>query len=48
MLNELDKELKSRGHRFLRYVYYIMIFCTSKKGAKRTQIFYHLSKEAIS
>lgn len=36
MLNELDKELKSRGHRFVRYVYDIMIFCISKKCTKLT------------
>jgi group II intron reverse transcriptase/maturase len=36
MLNELDKELESRGHRFVRYADDCMIFCKSKKSATRT------------
>ena len=36
MLNELDKELESRGHRFVRYADDCMILCKSKKSAKRT------------
>ena len=36
MLNELDEELKSRGHRFVRYADDSVIFCKSKKAAKRT------------
>lgn len=36
MLNELDKELTSRGHRFVRYADDSMIFCKSKKSAERT------------
>ena len=36
MLNELDKELTSRGHRFVRYADDCMIFCKSKKSAERT------------
>ncbi len=36
MLNELDKELKSRGHRFVRYADDCMIFCKSKRSAIRT------------
>ncbi len=36
MLNELDKELTKRGHRFVRYADDVMIFCKSKKSAKRT------------
>ncbi|SHJ75463.1 group II intron reverse transcriptase/maturase, partial [Parasporobacterium paucivorans] len=32
MLNELDKELESRGHRFVRYADDCMIFCKSKKS----------------
>ncbi|WP_022747560.1 group II intron reverse transcriptase/maturase [Lachnobacterium bovis] len=36
MLNELDKELKHRGHRFVRYADDCMIFCKSKKSAERT------------
>lgn len=36
MLNELDKELESRSHRFVRYADDCMIFCKSKKSAKRT------------
>jgi group II intron reverse transcriptase/maturase len=36
MLNELDKELERRGHRFVRYADDSMIFCKSKKSAERT------------
>ena len=36
MLNELDKELERRGHRFVRYADDCMILCKSKKGAERT------------
>ena len=36
MLNELDKELIHRGHRFVRYADDCMIFCKSKKSAERT------------
>ena len=36
MLNELDKELESRGHRFVRYADDCMIFCKSIKSAERT------------
>lgn len=36
MLNELDKELENRGHRFVRYADDLMIFCKSKKAAIRT------------
>lgn len=36
MLNELDKELTSRGHRFVRYADDCMIFCKSRKSAMRT------------
>src|SRR5690554_3211677 len=36
MLNELDKEIVSRGHRFVRYADDCMIFCKSKKSAVRT------------
>lgn len=36
MLNELDKELEKRGHRFVRYADDCMIFCKSEKAAKRT------------
>lgn len=36
MLNELDKELESRGHKFVRYADDCMIFCKSKKSARRT------------
>ena len=36
MLNELDKELTRRGHRFVRYAYDCMIFCKSRKSAERT------------
>lgn len=35
MLNELDKELEKRGHRFVRYADDCMIFCGSKRAAER-------------
>src|SRR5690606_40161280 len=36
MLNELDKELEKRGHRFTRYADDMLIFCKSKRSAQRT------------
>ena len=36
MLNELDKELERRGHRFVRFADDCMIFCKSRKSAQRT------------
>ena len=36
ILNELDRELESRGHRFVRYADDCMIFCKSRKSAERT------------
>lgn len=36
MLNELDRELERRGHRFVRYADDCMIFCKSKRAAERT------------
>lgn len=36
MLNELDKELETRGHRFVRYADDCMILCKSRKSAERT------------
>lgn len=36
MLNECDKELEKRGHRFVRYADDLLIFCKSKRAAKRT------------
>jgi len=36
MLNECDKELEKRGHRFVRYADDLMIFGKSKKAAQRT------------
>lgn len=36
LLDELDKELESRGHRFVRYADDVMIFCKSKRAAERT------------
>ena len=36
MLNELDKELERRGHRFVRYADDCMAFCKSRKSAVRT------------
>jgi len=36
MLNELDKELEKRGHRFVRYGDDMVILCKSKRSAERT------------
>ena len=36
MLNELDKELERRGHRFVRYADDLVILCKSKRSAERT------------
>lgn len=36
MLNELDKELERRGHKFVRYADDLVIFCKSRKAAQRT------------
>lgn len=36
MLNELDKELHVRGHRFVRYADDVIIFCKSKRSCERT------------
>ncbi len=36
LLNEMDKELERRRHRFVRYADDCMIFCKSKKSAQRT------------
>ena len=36
MLNELDKELERRGHKFVRFADDAVIFCKSKKSAERT------------
>lgn len=35
MLNELDKELERRGHRFVRYADDMVILCRSKRSAAR-------------
>jgi RNA-directed DNA polymerase len=35
ILNELDKELEKRGHRFVRYADDCMIFCGSRRAAQR-------------
>ena len=35
MLNELDRELEKRGHRFVRYADDMVIFCKSKRAAER-------------
>jgi hypothetical protein len=37
MLNELDKELASRGHPFVRYADDCLIFCKSKRAAERSK-----------
>lgn len=36
MLNELDRELERRGHRFVRYADDCMILCKSRRAAERT------------
>ena len=36
MLNELDRELERRGHKFVRYADDMVIFCKSKASAKQT------------
>lgn len=36
MLNEMDKELERRGHKFVRYADDCMILCKSKRSAERT------------
>ena len=38
MLNELDKELEKRGHKFVRYADDCMILCKSRKSAERTKL----------
>lgn len=35
MLNELDKELERRGHKFVRYADDFLILCKSKRSSKR-------------
>jgi RNA-directed DNA polymerase len=35
MLNELDKELEDRGHKFVRYADDMVILCKSKRSAER-------------
>jgi len=35
MLDELDRELESRGHKFVRYADDVVIFCKSKRGSER-------------
>lgn len=37
MLNELDRELEKRGHKYVRYADDCMILCKSQKSAKRTK-----------
>lgn len=36
MLNELDKELEKRGHKFARYADDLLVFCKSRRSAERT------------
>jgi len=36
MLNEMDRELERRGHRFVRYADDLVILCKSKRSAERT------------
>lgn len=35
MLNELDREIERRGHRFVRYADDMVLFCKSKRSAER-------------
>jgi len=35
MLNELDRELERRGHKFVRYADDLVVLCKSKRGAER-------------
>ncbi len=35
MLNDCDKELEKRGHKFVRYADDLMVFCRSKRSAER-------------
>ena len=37
MLNELDKELTNRGHRFVRYADDMVILCKSRREADRVK-----------
>lgn len=37
MLNELDRELETRGHRFVRYADDLIILCKSQRGATRSK-----------
>jgi len=37
VLDELDKELEKRGHRFVRYADDFMIYCKSQKAAERVK-----------
>ena len=37
MLNELDKELEKRGHKYVRYADDCMILCKSRRSAERTK-----------
>jgi RNA-directed DNA polymerase len=36
LLDELDKELEKRGHKYVRYADDLVIFCKSKRSAERT------------
>lgn len=38
MLHECDRELESRGHRFVRYADDLMIFCKTKRAAERVLV----------
>lgn len=35
LLNELDKELEKRGHKFVRYADDLLLFCRSRRSAER-------------
>jgi group II intron reverse transcriptase/maturase len=38
VLDELDKELERRGHKFVRYADDFMIYCKSRKAAERVRV----------
>ena len=38
LLNECDRELEQRGHRFVRYADDLMIFCKSRRAAQRVLV----------
>ena len=51
MLKELDKELERRGHKFVRYVDDLLIFCKSRKSywrmSSHSTVYEALSNERL-